>query len=75
MMRIKCVYVIDMICACVLDNTRTQSQNNGLNTHIQNNKTPLHYAAQGGHVQATELLLAAGADYNAKDKVCTFYLF
>ena len=29
--------------------------------------TPLHYAAQRGHVRAAELLVAAGADVNARD--------
>ena len=30
-------------------------------------ETPLHYAAQRGHVRAAELLVAAGADVNARD--------
>jgi cytohesin len=31
-------------------------------------RTPLHFAAEHGHRQATELLLAAGADLGAQDK-------
>lgn len=30
-------------------------------------ETPLHYAAQRGHLKAAELLVAAGADVNARD--------
>jgi ankyrin repeat protein len=31
-------------------------------------KTPLHYAAEGGHLQVIELLIASGADVNANDE-------
>ena len=31
-------------------------------------KTPLHYAAEGGHLQLIELLIASGADVNANDE-------
>ena len=37
---------------------------------IEFEKTPLHEAAEGGHVAAVEKLLAAGADTEAKDEVC-----
>ena len=37
---------------------------------IEFEKTPLHEAAEGGHVAAVEKLLAAGADKEAKDEVC-----
>ena len=30
-------------------------------------KTPLHEAAEGGHVGALEYLIQAGADFNIKD--------
>ena len=32
-----------------------------------NNQTPLHSAADGGHTEVAELLIANGADVNAKD--------
>jgi hypothetical protein len=32
-------------------------------------RTPLHYAAAAGSVEAVKVLLAAGADANAKDEV------
>jgi cyclase len=32
-----------------------------------NEKTPLHFAAQGGHMEIVELLLGNGADVNAKN--------
>ena len=35
----------------------------------QDGKTALHFAAMNGHVAAMELLLAHGADPNAKDRV------
>jgi ankyrin repeat protein len=43
---------------------------------VQDGETPLHNAAYNaaryGHTETVEALLAAGADVNAKDKVCTF---
>ena len=36
---------------------------------MQDGWTPLHFAADKGHVQVAELLLAKGADIEAKDKV------
>ena len=33
----------------------------------QGGETPLHYAAQRGHLKAAEVLIAAGADVNARD--------
>ena len=35
----------------------------------QDGWTPLHYAVRGGHAAVVGLLLAAGADMAAKDKV------
>ena len=35
----------------------------------QNGKTPLHFAAEKGHTSVVDLLLAAGADKDATDKV------
>lgn len=39
----------------------------GFNLETKNrfDKTPLHFSSQMGHVAATQLLLAAGADKNA----------
>ena len=36
---------------------------------MQDGRTPLHFAASMGDVQVAELLLAKGADIEAKDKV------
>lgn len=38
-----------------------------LEARSESEKTPLHYAAQGGHKEIVELLLAKGADVNAKN--------
>lgn len=38
-----------------------------LEARSENEKTPLHFAAQGGHKEIVELLLAKGADVNAKN--------
>ena len=35
-------------------------------------KTPLIYAAEKGHLIVVKALLEAGADVNARDKVCLF---
>ena len=35
--------------------------------------TPLHLAAQNGHVRAVEILLKSGADINAVTIVCAMY--
>lgn len=37
--------------------------------YIQENITPLHFAAGDGHVAIVQLLLQAGADMDAKDTV------
>ena len=39
-----------------------------MNAKDQNGKTPLHYAAWKGHKEIAELLIAKGADVNAKTK-------
>ena len=36
----------------------------------QDDKTPLHLAAEEGHLKCTRLLLERGADVGAKSKVC-----
>jgi ankyrin repeat protein len=33
----------------------------------EHGETPLHYAARGGHLKVAELLVAAGADVNARE--------
>lgn len=38
-----------------------------LEARSENDKTPLHFAAQGGHIEIVELLLSKGADVNAKN--------
>jgi len=38
-----------------------------LKSRSENEKTPLHFAAQGGHKDIVELLIAKGADVNAKN--------
>jgi len=38
-----------------------------LEARSENEKTPLHFAAQGGHKEIVELLLENGADVNAKN--------
>ena len=41
--------------------------------HSQNGWTPLHFAAQNGHVLVVEALIAAGADVSAISEVnCSF---
>ena len=38
-----------------------------LEARNQNEKTPLHFAAQGGHKEIVEFLIGKGADINAKN--------
>lgn len=38
-----------------------------LSARSENEKTPLHFAAQGGHEEIVDLLIAKGADVNAKN--------
>jgi hypothetical protein len=38
--------------------------------HAQRNRTALIWAATNGYADCVRLLLGAGADKNAKDKVC-----
>ena len=39
----------------------------------QNGWTPLHFAAQNGHILVVEALITAGADFNAVSEVnCSF---
>jgi len=38
--------------------------------NCQEGHTALHYAAVGGHLDVVRLLITAGCDVNAKDKVC-----
>ena len=40
--------------------------------YIQLDRTPLHIAAEKGHTATAQLLLQAGADKDAKDKVSTY---
>ena len=39
---------------------------------MYNSRTPLYWAALGGHKEITELLIAAGANVNAKDMMGNF---
>ena len=44
----------------------------GVDIHVLDKKygfAPLHYAADGGHKEIVELLLAKGADVNQRDKI------
>ena len=38
-----------------------------LDVRSENEKTPLHYASQGGHLEIVEFLIARGADVNSKN--------
>jgi ankyrin repeat protein len=40
--------------------------------YIQKKETALHHAAKKGHIATVQLLLQAGADKEAKDKVSTY---
>lgn len=37
----------------------------------KDDRTPLHWAASGGHVAIIDFLKSRGADINAVDEVCT----
>jgi len=39
---------------------------------LQDEKTPVHHAAINGHIEALTLLIGAGGDVNAGDKVSTY---
>ena len=39
------------------------------NIYSQNKRTPLHFAAQRGHVSVVQCLIASGADLEAVDVV------
>ena len=41
---------------------------------LQNGWTPLHFAAQSGHILVVEALIAAGADVNAFNEVYSYVL-
>ena len=42
--------------------------------HLQNKKTPLHWASQRGHIDTITTLLAHGGDVEAQDKVNEYNL-
>ena len=54
-----CVRVRVCVCACVCDPSYV----------LQNGRSALHLAAQSGHSDVVEYLLARGADPNLQDKV------
>ena len=37
--------------------------------YLQNGRTPLHEAAEAGHLNVVQHLVSSGADVNTKDKV------
>ena len=41
---------------------------------LQNKKTPLHWASERGHVDASTTLLAHGGDVEARDEVNEYNL-
>ena len=47
-----------------------------MNSIIQNNYTPLHYASREGHCLILEYLITSGADIDAVDNVsCILYFY
>jgi ankyrin repeat protein len=44
-----------------------EDRDTGLESYFRNTNTPLHYAADRGHKDIVELLIAKGADINAKN--------
>ena len=46
-----------------------QSQTNNSESMLQDGTTPLHTAGRGGHTATAEMLLKAGADVKATNKV------
>ena len=46
-----------------------QSQTDNSESMLQDGTTPLHWAARLGHTATVEMLLKAGADVKARDKV------
>ena len=41
---------------------------------LQDKKTPLHWASEGGHIDTVTTLLAHGGDVEAQDKVNEYNL-
>ena len=48
--------------------TRLLNEGHELNVFDELGKTPLHYAAERGHLDVMRLLLSSGADVNAHDE-------
>ena len=63
-MRVRCHNVP----GCLIGRRRRR-RHNGTNTHTQDGVTALMYAVSHGRADCVRLLLDAGADTNAKDKV------
>ena len=62
-----------MLFRILLESCRGQQRGAGGGAHCaglgQNGWTPLHYAAESGHLGVAERLLGAGASIDARDKV------
>ncbi|KAG2469485.1 MTPN protein, partial [Polypterus senegalus] len=49
-------------------NDYASKEDEDVNRTLEGGRKPLHYAADGGHIETLEFLLSLGADINASDK-------